>query len=54
MTSFVGDTKLEGADIGVLVSYFVIVIGFGLWVSLNICASINNQSAFLHGRKLNQ
>ena len=34
MSGFVGDTKLEGADIGVLVSYFVVVIGFGLWVSI--------------------
>ena len=33
MSEYVGETKLEGADIGILVAYFVIVIGFGLWVS---------------------
>lgn len=26
-------TKLEAGDIAVIIAYFVIVLGFGLWVS---------------------
>ena len=36
LNQFVGDTRLEGADIAVIVIYFAVVIGFGLWVSKNI------------------
>ena len=32
--AYEGETKLETADIVVLVAYFVILIFFGLWVSL--------------------
>jgi len=32
-----GGTKLEGADIGVIVAYFAIVLAFGIWVSDIFC-----------------
>lgn len=37
MTSAVGDTKLEAWDIVVLVLYFIVLIFFGLWVSVLYC-----------------
>ncbi len=41
--------NLEGVDVGVIVAYFVIVMGFGLWVrtDLFICALLEGVLLFM-------
>lgn len=41
------DAGLDGADIAVIVVYFLFVLGVGLWVGLNACFCYKNAWSIL-------